>query len=85
MGDVVLFVSVSLILPTPLPTELLLIPAMASRVQEKVAPEVLLKALYKKTLPLQIGDGFNELVNTGTGFTRTVTFWVFVHPSAVNE
>jgi hypothetical protein len=62
---------------------LLFIPAIAARVQDRVAPVVLLVAVYEKVAPLQIAAELLGLDKTGVGFTRTVTFWTWLQPAAV--
>ncbi len=74
-------VSVSLILPVPLPAGLL-IPVTVALVQVIEAPGVLLVAVYVNAVPLHAPDGDKELVKAGGGFTLRTTFCILLQPAA---
>ena len=66
-------IKVSAIEPVPVAAALL-IPDTTERVQENVAPGVLLTGVYLNSVLLQIDPVFNILVSTGIGLTTTDTF-----------
>lgn len=61
-----------------------LIPATDGLLHEYVVPDNELAGEYANVVELQIAAAEVKLVNTGVGFTVTVTIWSFVHPFASN-
>ena len=82
MGEEVVLIKISLILPIPA-LSALLIPVTVFLDQFNTEPATQPLGLYWKAVPLQIALGVVVLLNLGVGFTFTVTISVFEHPLEV--